>query len=201
VRVFNDSDLHICTLDPTFVNKIEDEFDSRSVESVHEQLEIQDSGLRQLLSLLATESETGGPLGRLYADSLAYALTVRFLHVARRKKQQESALQHALPRHLLRRVIERMNSDLSTDLTLSALATESGYSRAHFLRMFRGATGKLPYQYLSDLRLDEAERRIRAGTTPLIEIAMACGFSSHSHLCKAFRRRFGVTPSEYRRNI
>jgi len=37
-------------------------------------------------------------------------------------------------------------------------------------------------------------------TLPLIDIALACGFSSHAHLSTAFRSRFGMAPSAYRRD-
>jgi AraC-like DNA-binding protein len=52
----------------------------------------------------------------------------------------------ALPSHILRRVLERMNSEFSEDLSLADLAAESGYSRAHFLQMFRASTGQAPHQ-------------------------------------------------------
>jgi AraC family transcriptional regulator len=94
-----------------------------------------------------------------------------------------------------------MNANLSSDLTVATLAAQTGYCRAHFLHMFRATTGKTPHQYLLDLRLDEAERKMRAGSTPLIDIAAACGFSIHSHLSEAFRYRFGMTPGQYCRKL
>jgi AraC family transcriptional regulator len=200
-RGFTETEAVICALDPVFVNGIEEELDLRPIESIHEQLGIHDAGLRQLTSLLEAEAKAGGPYGRLYADSLAHALATRFLYLGRAQKQQERSLKSAMPRHLLRRVLERMKSDFHADLDLPTLAAETGYSRAHFLRVFREATGTTPHRYLLDLRLEEAQRRLKELRAPLTDIALDCGFSSHSHLSKAFRHRLGVTPSQYRRKI
>jgi AraC family transcriptional regulator len=104
-----------------------------------------------------------------------------------------------LPPRALRRVLERMRADLSANLDLATLAAETGYSRAHFLRMFREATGKTPHRYLLELRLEEARALVTGGAMPLIAVAELCGFSSHAHLSTVFRARFGVSPSAYRR--
>jgi AraC family transcriptional regulator len=148
------------------------------------------------------EIQAGAPSGKLYADSLALALGMRFVLAAEASQCDElHSPVSALPPLSLKRVLERMKCEFREDLSLATLAAESGYSRAHFLRMFRAATGRTPHQYLLDLRLEEAQRRMRLSSTPLIDIAATCGFSSHSHLSKAFRHRVGVTPSQYRRKI
>ena len=105
-----------------------------------------------------------------------------------------------LPRHILRRVIERMRN-LETGLSLQMLAKESGYSRVHFVRMFRAATGHSPHNYLIRLRLDRARELLVSPTLSLTDIALECGFSSHSHLSRVFRKVLGATPSEYRRSL
>jgi AraC family transcriptional regulator len=140
-----------------------------------------------------------GPGGPVYAESLIAALAMRLLHTAGLQKPRESGTSAPLPPRALRRVLERMRADLSANLDLVTLAAETGYSRAHFLRMFREATGKTPHRYLLELRLEEARALVAGGTMPLIAVAGLCGFSSHAHLSTAFRARFGVSPSAYRR--
>jgi AraC family transcriptional regulator len=92
-----------------------------------------------------------------------------------------------------------MHADFQLDLDLETLATVSGYSRAHFLRMFRLATGTTPHQYLQGLRLEHARRQLEDTPAALTEIALDSGFSSHSHFTTLFRQKFGMTPSPYRR--
>jgi AraC family transcriptional regulator len=66
-----------------------------------------------------------------------------------------------------------MRANLSGNLDLATLAAETGYSRAHFLRTFRAATGQTPHRYLLELRLEKARALIVGSgrVTPLIDIA------------------------------
>jgi AraC family transcriptional regulator len=186
---------------PDFIVGIEEELDKRPCESLHQLYGTDAPDLRNLLRLLLRESETGGPCGILYAEALIVALATRFLYAARSQKPRTRSRGSPLPPRVLSRVLERMRADFSANLDLGTLAAESGYSRAHFLRTFRAATGQTPHGYLIDLRLEKARALLASGTMPLIDIAAACGFSSHSHLTTAFRSRFGIAPSAYRRSL
>jgi AraC family transcriptional regulator len=201
VRKLTKMEVIIGAANPSLVNRIEEELDRRPIEPLNDKLNFQDAGLRMLISLLITEVEAGGPCGRLYADSLVNALATRFVQLCRAIQLQEKSIKSGLPGHLLRRVLERMNSEFSADLGLATLAAESGYSRAHFLRMFRAATAQTPHQYLLNLRLQNAVQMMKKRSTPLVDIAIACGFSSHTHFTKAFRSRYGALPSQYRRSL
>jgi AraC family transcriptional regulator len=105
-----------------------------------------------------------------------------------------------LPAHKLRRVIERMNADLDTDLDLKTIAAESGYSRNHLLRMFRAATECTPHQYFLRLRIEKAQSLMKNQSLRIIDIAESCGFTSQSQFSRVFRRMIGVTPRQYRRD-
>ena len=184
-----------------FVREVEEELDKPPIGTFHELYGANDPELRNLLLLLVKESETGGRSGTLYAESLIVALATRLLYVARLERLPANAGVSPLPPRLLRRVLERMQADLSSNIDLAALAAESGYSRAHFLRTFRAATGQTPHRYLLELRLTKAQALIASGLMPLIDIALACGFCSHAHFTTAFRSRFGLSPSAYRRGL
>jgi AraC family transcriptional regulator len=184
---------------PSWTNGMEDKLQWRAVESLNDRLNLLDAGLHMLTSLLITEAETGGPCGRLYADTLIEALETRFVELRRAMPPRERSTTSGLPGHLLRRVLERMNSEFCANLGLATLAAECGYSRAHFVRLFRAATAQTPHQYLVNVRLASAVRMMRDRSRSLMDIAIACGFSSHTHFTKVFRTKFGVLPSQYRR--
>jgi AraC family transcriptional regulator len=152
------------------------------------------------VGLLVEELETDRPLGSLYVDSLAHALATRYLLLSESPAIRAVPRVSALPLRILNRVKEKIESDLEADLSLEALAEESGYSRAHFLRMFRAATGLTPHQYVLCLRLSRAQECLRQKKASIIDIAMACGFSSQSHMTSVFRHRLEMTPAEFRRN-
>jgi AraC family transcriptional regulator len=191
----------IGALHPDFIRGIQGELDNPLSGTSHELRGIDDPDLRNLLLLLLKESESGGRCGTLYAESLVAALAARLLYAGRFEKLPANTTIAPLPPRPLRRVLERMQADLSATLDLATLAAESGYSKAHFLRTFRAATGQAPHRYLIELRLEKAQALIGSTSTSLIDIAAACGFSSHAHLTTAFRSRFGVSPSAYRRGL
>jgi AraC family transcriptional regulator len=109
----------------------------------------------EIIGLLSDELEAGGRSGTLYAETLAHALAIKLLQLNDTSEDKISSTQPLLPR-ILRRIQERIEAELNTQLSLHALAKESGYSRAHFLRVFRAATGLTPHQYVLEQRLHRA---------------------------------------------
>jgi AraC family transcriptional regulator len=94
-----------------------------------------------------------------------------------------------------------MEENLQNNLSLDELALETNYSRGHFLRMFQAATGRPPYRYLMERRIERAKGMLlEAEGISLIDIAARCGFSSQSHLTRVFRKQIGVTPSAFKRS-
>jgi len=200
VRQHNRFEIILCALEPAFVSCVEDELNQPPTTRIPYRTGFHAATRRQLRRLLEAEASQGGPSGRLYADHLAHALVMRLLLHGRTQRGNASATASPLPRHLLQRVLERMH-DLVADLDLQTLAAQTGYSRSHFLRMFETATGLTPHRYLLQLRLERAQELMRKGSTPLIDIAALCGFSSHAHMSRVFRQLLGVPPSQYRRNL
>ena len=193
-------DLIMCALDPVFVEGVSAEQESPFAIKLREQMNFYDGAVGSLIRLIEGEAKSGGASGRLYLDHLAFALTLRLLNFGT-KNQDPHVSSNSLSHPRLKRVIERMQSDLDKDIDLRTLAIESGYSASHFLRMFRAATGFTPHRYLLQLRVARAQAMIKNKAVHLIDVALACGFSSHAQLSSVFRQIVGVTPSEYRRSI
>ena len=70
-------------------------------------------------------------------------------------------------------------------------------SPSAFSRAFREATGRPPYQYVKDSRLDRAREMLDDRALGVATVAGAVGYCSVSHFIKAFQRRYGSTPGEY----
>ncbi len=135
----------------------------------------------------------------LYADAIAHALAAHVL--AGRAVvgvTQSGAPPNAatLRAGALADVVEFMHANLSVPLSLEQLAAVAYLSKWHFLRQFKASTGLTPHAYLVRLRVEEAQRRLRAGSTPAA-VAIECGFGSHSQLARAFRRLLDCTPTEF----
>ena len=97
-----------------------------------------------------------------------------------------------------RRVRDYMSTNLGGGVKLEDIASLVALSSSQLLRSFRRRTGSSPHQYLTRLRLDHARALIVDGPLPLAEIALACGFSSQSHLTAIMRREDGLTPGALR---
>jgi AraC family transcriptional regulator len=201
MRAETDFDLVVCALDSELVSALDSELERRPEGELRLQANFQDPAARQLMTLLIANANEGFATEKLYTDSLVQALAIRMLSFgSQTRPESNNRGVSALPGHVLRRVIERMRS-FSNDLSLQALANESGYSRVHFVRMFRTATGYSPHNYLLNLKLERVRELLRNPSMSLIDIALDCGFSSHSHMSRLFHKIIGVTPSDYRRSL
>ncbi|WP_293195812.1 MULTISPECIES: helix-turn-helix domain-containing protein [unclassified Microcoleus] len=103
-----------------------------------------------------------------------------------------------LPQRQLLQVLEYINEHLSQDIKLADLAALLGMSQFHFSHMFKVAVGIAPYQYLLQQRIERAKELLQQKERSIAEIALECGFNSHSHLSKQFRQLTGMTPTAYR---
>lgn len=87
-------------------------------------------------------------------------------------------------------------------LTLGEVARAAGVSPYHLCRIFSHEVGMPIHRYLNRLRLRDALRRVaeRPAGLPssLTEVALDLGYSSHSHFSDAFRREFGISPTDFR---
>lgn len=81
---------------------------------------------------------------------------------------------------------------------LDELATVLHTAPAHLHRVFRGLTGRSVHEHRDRLRLARALDLVLEGAEDLTAVAMAVGYSSHSHFTRRFRRAYGVTPSQVR---
>lgn len=99
----------------------------------------------------------------------------------------------------LRRVLDRIESELAADLPLMALAAETGLGVSAFIRAFRGSMGLTPGQYVMRRRLSRACELVQSSPAPMADIARLTGFGSAAHLTAAFRQRLGTTPGRLRR--
>ena len=79
------------------------------------------------------------------------------------------------------------------------MARSAGMSRTSFTTRFRAAVGEPPMAYLTELRLRRAAGYLSATTKSVREIAHLTGYGNEASFSKAFSRRFGRPPGDYRR--
>ncbi len=188
-----------CTIDPKVAEEAAAENDLAINRSFVDHLGVTDHTLASLVTLAADEAAGGSPNGRLFSEHIAHSIVLRFINLARTDVPAAPG-SHALPKRHLIRVLAMMDERYADNLSIADLATETGYSPSHFLRLFRSATGSTPHRFLMEIRLKKAALLLTHGARPITEIAFAAGFSSHAHFTRAFTQHFGVSPSVYRRS-
>lgn len=84
------------------------------------------------------------------------------------------------------------------ELNVAMTAGQFGISRKYVTQFLKAQTGKSFSEYVEELRLSHAMELLRDSEYSITEIALQCGFSAQNTFYKAFRRRFGVSPSAMR---
>ncbi len=95
-------------------------------------------------------------------------------------------------------ILDFMEKNYMYDFTLSDLAHYTGRSLAAFKRDFSKVSSLTPEKWLIGRRLDAAYELIRRGGMRIADVCSSVGFKNQSHFSSAFKKRFGLSPSEVR---
>lgn len=94
--------------------------------------------------------------------------------------------------------IELLESDPICSLSIEEIARTCNVSPCYFRKLFKEYSGKSPLEYRMDLRLAMSKSMLESGETTLEYIADALNFESTSYFCRIFKKKFGITPGQYR---
>ena len=87
------------------------------------------------------------------------------------------------------------------DLSVPALARRAAMSPRNFARVFAREVGATPGRWVERVRVEAARRRMEEGRAGVEEVAAACGFGNREGLRRAFQRRLGIAPRDYRQRF
>jgi AraC family transcriptional regulator len=146
--------------------------------------------------LAELELETAG--GRLLVETLARGLVAKLAHDYGTATDEARDVGR-LDGRRLERVVAFIADEIEGDLSIARLADVACLSRFHFARAFKSATGQSPHRYVARQRFSHAKQLLLGSDRSLIDIALACGFSSHTSFSRAFARQSGLSPATYRR--
>lgn len=118
-------------------------------------------------------------------------LTLDELNPMRGYTQRDERIEHALA---------YIAAHYAEPLDLAILAREVYLSPSRFSHLFRAQMQQAPIQYLEQYRLERAAEKLLTGHDSIEQLALSVGFSNVFHFSTRFRRRFGQSPSRYRRN-
>ncbi|WP_454946960.1 AraC family transcriptional regulator [Capnocytophaga leadbetteri] len=100
----------------------------------------------------------------------------------------------------INKVVAYINNHLDETLELKTLANEAALSDFHFHRIFKALKGEAIGGYITRLRLEATARLLRYTALTIEEIAFNIGYETPASLSKAFKKQYGISPTEYRTN-
>ncbi len=95
-------------------------------------------------------------------------------------------------------LVKWMEDNLDQNLTVERLADQVHMSPRTFARIFPSETGMSPARFVEQMRIDRARELIESGTEALEAVAQESGFGREERLRRAFLRRLGISPAQYR---
>jgi AraC family transcriptional regulator len=163
---------------------------------------ISDPLLEQLAIAIVNALRDGTSEDALYVDAISHMMAA---HLARahstRSRPPRVTPVKPIAGWKMRRLVEFIEENLEGDLSLHRLAEEVGISALYLARAFRAAVGQSPHQYILGRRIERARDLLRNTDLPVVDVALAVGFSSQSHLAHWFLRHVGVSPAAYRKQV
>lgn len=127
-----------------------------------------------------------------YQDMIAIKLKELFLHVLRNENvaAEEKNFEY---------IINYLKENYHERIVLSDCAKQLSLSYDYFQHTFKKLTGFSPRQFLVTQRLQAAEKILESGDVSCTEIAYRCGFSTSAQFSALFKREYGKTPLQYRK--
>jgi len=154
-------------------------------------------GTAALDMMLHFVSEASGP-------DIAVAVAEQFIHPRIRKQEDHQRLEtharYGIDSPKLVEIIRLMEEAVENPLDIRQIANLAGVSPRQVERLFREQLGASPKTFYLKLRLARARTLLRQTVNPILGIALECGFGSTSHLYHAYKRVFGIAPTDERRH-
>ncbi|WP_282935912.1 AraC family transcriptional regulator [Paenibacillus sp. RC67] len=136
-----------------------------------------------------------GPAKSIRIQSALLEVISCYIEQAVRAKPQVPA---TLASNKLSTALQYIDANLTKDMTVTELSELVHHHPNYFIRFFKNHLGMTPMAYIYERRLEKAKQLLMASDMTIGEIAQATGFHDIFHFSKAFKKRIGVAPSEFR---
>lgn len=141
-------------------------------------------------------------IGKAHGLELAATVSEQFVHGPMRSPSEHQRTQltarYGVHNKKLVQVIQAMETHLEDLLSAQDLASGIGVTRRQMERLFQTHLGTSPAQFYVGLRLDRARQLLEQTEMGIMAVGLACGFGASSHFSRAYRLRFGVSPTHDR---
>jgi AraC family transcriptional regulator len=187
------ADMLSLALSPGFLGRVAEGMERYSDRvELRQQFQVREPRIEHLGWAIKAELDSGLPEERLYAESLATAMTA---HLLRSYDSTIERQNRGLSKRQQDRVIDFIDGHIDADLSLATLAAIAGIGTTHFQALFKQSLGMSVHQYVVRRRVEHARRSLLCGDRSIAEVALDAGFAHQSHLARWMQRLLGVTPA------
>ena len=164
-------------------------------------------------TLLRKAAESGG-VHPLYLHDISSSFAIRIEQIASISAVKELMAEmfrgycrlvrkHSMKTYssTVQKVIARIDSDLSADLSLVSLANQQNISPGYLSTVFKKETGKTITEYIIGERIHLAMHLLRTTRLQIQTVALHCGIADVQYFSKIFKKHVGMTPKEYRKSV
>lgn len=92
-----------------------------------------------------------------------------------------------------------INQNFTSHIDLAAMCEKTHYSAEHFCRQFKKYTKMTFIEYLTDVRITHARNLLMSKSMPMTQLSYECGFGDVKSFNRAFKKKYGCTPKEYKK--
>jgi AraC family transcriptional regulator len=145
------------------------------------------------------EAESDNCNGDLFLQTITTAICIHLLQ--NYSIQKHKWRDYKISSERLKKVLKYIDEHLDQSPCLEDLAKIAIMSKYHFCRAFKECLGVTPYQYFLERRLEKAVQFLKSRKYSLAELSLALGYSDQSHFNRHFKKRFGISPTKFLREI
>ncbi len=158
--------------------------------------------LRSLLNKIIMEKQANDILAAASIHALTLSFFVEAGRMCLRQNSESTAESHLRQQSYIDtffNVCKYINEHCAEELSLDMVVELSGFSKSHFIRLFKDFTGVTYYDYLQKRRMANAELLLIDTGNSISDVAMQSGYNSLATFNRVFKDSHGCTPTEYRR--
>lgn len=155
-----------------------------------------DTGYREIVECLKKAEKLSSLCDRGYELGVKAAMLELLMLLLRMYPEKPSLDSPDMER--LKGALHKIEISYAENLTVADMAKYCGCSSSHFMRWFKQMTGISFTAYLNERRLAAAAESLRRSDDKILTIAESVGFENLSNFNRQFKKRYGMTPREYR---
>lgn len=124
-----------------------------------------------------------------------------FMYAILRSAEDEKTDKNDKNLDRIKDVIKYIETHFGRPISIDEISGVCGFSSSHFMKFFKNIMGSSFVEYLNDYRLSMASRMLIDSDDTVLTIAADCGYENLSYFNRLFKRKYGVTPSEFRKKL